>query len=131
MAKASILVVDSEGEIRDTTKFALASAGYRVEIATNGPEGLGKFGNGEDWDLVLLDQRMPDVDGRELLGRMHRTNPGVPILFVTACGTVDLAREVLGSGAGGFLLRPINPALLRQVVHDMLRSHRIRPLRES
>jgi two-component system, chemotaxis family, chemotaxis protein CheY len=131
VAEASILVVDGEGQIRDTTKLALASAGFRVAIATNGPEAMGKFGNGEDWDLVLLDQGMPGRDGMEILCRMHRTNAGVPILFVTARGTVDLVREVLGSGASGFLLKPINPALLCQVLHDMLRSRRINTLRDS
>jgi DNA-binding NtrC family response regulator len=119
---STILIVDDEEALQETIQFALDSGGYLVETAANGSEGLEKFGNGENWDLVLLDQRMPGMAGLELLRRFRRANPIVPILLVTAYGTLNLAQEALRSGASGFLQKPISAAELRRVVHDILET---------
>src|SRR5438874_13637678 len=99
---------------------ALEAEGYRVETAGDGLAGLDRFGDGTGWDLVLLDQRMAEMAGLEVLRRMRETNPGVPVILVTAFGTAELAQSTLGSGASGFLTKPMLPEELRGVVRDVL-----------
>jgi DNA-binding NtrC family response regulator len=124
MAEATILIIDDDAHIRETVQLALEEAGYQVETAASGPAGLAKFGNGENWDLVLLDQRMAEMPGLEVLGRLRQVNRGVPVILLTAYGTIDLAQSVLASGASAFLRKPMSPEELRRIVHDVLASHR-------
>jgi DNA-binding NtrC family response regulator len=124
MAEASILIIDDDAHIRETVQLALVDAGYQVEAAASGSEGLAKFGNGEDWNLVLLDQRMAGMPGLEVLSRLRVANRGVPVILLTAYGTVDLAQSVLASGASAFLQKPMSPEELRRIVSDVLASHR-------
>src|SRR5690242_4717488 len=109
MAEVRILIVDDDAHIRETVLLALAAEGYQVETAASGPEGLTRFGSGESWDLVLLDQRMAEMPGLEVLCRLHQINPQVPVVLLTAYGTVDLAQGALASGASGFLRKPMSP----------------------
>lgn len=122
MPDARILVIDDEANIRETLRLALETEGYVVETAADGPEGLGKFGTGEGWDLVLLDQRMPALEGTEVLRRLYDTNHSVPVILLTAYGSINLTAEVLGAGARAFLTKPITPAQLRDVVGRILAS---------
>jgi DNA-binding response OmpR family regulator len=123
MSQARILIIDDEARIRETMKLALERDGYQVETAAGGAEGLALFGSGAAWDLVLLDQRMLEMEGREVLRRIHERSPTVPVVLVTAFGTVDLARDVLAAGASGFLQKPITPDELRNRVREVLRTH--------
>jgi CheY-like chemotaxis protein len=127
MTEARILVIDDEPHIRETIQLALEAAGYHVGTAASGPEGLAKFGNGEDWNLVLLDHRMAEMAGLEVLRRLRQINPRVPVVLLTAYGTIDLAQGVLASGASGFLQKPMSPEELSRVVRDVLASHRRSP----
>jgi CheY-like chemotaxis protein len=115
-----ILIIEDEERIRATMKMALETEGYSVETAADGPEGLGRFRDDGPWNLVLLDQRMPGMDGTEVLRRLKEFDPSVRIVLVTAYGSVELARKALGTGAAGFLLKPINPEQLRKVVREVL-----------
>jgi DNA-binding response OmpR family regulator len=116
MAEASILIIDDEQHIRETMQLALEVVGYRVEMAADGAEGLQKFGAGERWDLVLLDQRMPGMDGLELLPRMRERDPSARIVMVTAYGTIELAVEAMKAGTVDFLRKPFTPEVLRGAV---------------
>jgi two-component system, OmpR family, response regulator MprA len=120
---ARILIIEDEERIRETMRMALETEGYTVETEADGPKGLHRLQE-DRWDLVLLDQCMPGMEGTEVLRRMREGGWRVPVVVVTAYGTVDLAGKVLGTGASGFLLKPINPQQLRQVVADVLASHR-------
>ena len=72
---ARILVVDDENNIRMMVRLALQHVGHTVTVAADGPEGLEKFGNGDEIDLVVLDQRMPGMEGIDVLNRCAITIP--------------------------------------------------------
>src|ERR1043166_8082101 len=67
-----ILIIDDEEHIRRMMRLTLEAAGYRVEEASNGNEGLSLYGNGSNWSAVLLDQRMPGMDGLETLRGLRK-----------------------------------------------------------
>lgn len=120
MKRAQILVVDDEEGIRETMQFALQAAGHEVETAADGPEGLAKFATGEEWDLVLLDQRMPGMEGLEVLRQMRERDPASRIVMVTAYGTIELAVDAMKAGAVDFLRKPFTPEVLRRAVRAVL-----------
>lgn len=118
---ARILVVDDENNIRMMMRLALQHVGHTVETASDGPEGLEKFGDGSGWDLVLLDQRMPGMEGLDVLREMRRRDPLAKIVMATAFGTIDLAVEAMKSGATDFLRKPFTADTLRGAVQAVLR----------
>jgi DNA-binding response OmpR family regulator len=120
MSAQRVLIIDDEENIRTTMRMALEAAGYEVGTAADGPEGLEQFGAGETWDLVLLDQRMPGMDGLEVLRRMRERNPSARILMVTAYGTIELAVDAMKAGAVDFLRKPFTPEVLRGAVKAVL-----------
>lgn len=130
MRGARLLIVDDEEHIRETMQLALEAAGYQTEIAANGTEALEKFGPGSDWDLVLLDQRMPEMEGLEVLRRLRERDPAARVVIVTAYGTIELAVDALKSGAVDFLRKPFTPAVLRGAVKVAL-GHPRQPVIEE
>jgi DNA-binding NtrC family response regulator len=120
MTGGRILIIEDEENIRHTMQVALETEGYDVETAIDGPDGLLRFREPGRWRLVLLDQRMPGMQGLEVLRELKGRDASVPVILITAYGTVDLAAEVLGSGASGFLRKPFTPDELRDVVRQTL-----------
>ena len=122
---ARILIIDDESNIRMMLRLALQHVGHSVETAADGPEGLEKFGPGgatAAWDVVLLDQRMPGMEGLEVLREMLRRDPDARILMITAFGTIDLAEEALRAGAKDFLRKPFTVDVLRGAVQAALQA---------
>jgi CheY-like chemotaxis protein len=114
-----------EPNIRETMQLALDTAGYATMGAADGPAGLEAFGSGEDWDLVLLDQRMPGMDGLEVLRRIKERRMNADVIMVTAFATVDLAVDAMRAGALDFLRKPFTPEVLRQTVASGLARARV------
>ena len=79
---ARILVVDDEANIRTMVRIALEKAGHTVEQAADGPEGIERFRDGADWDVVLLDQRMPGMEGLEVLREMRNRDPLARVVMI-------------------------------------------------
>lgn len=119
---ARILVVDDENNIRMTIRIALQHIGYEVETAADGPEALTKFGDGTGFDLVILDQRMPGMEGLEILREMQQRNATPRIIMATAFGTIDLAVEAMKMGATDFLRKPFTAEVLRGAVRAALQE---------
>jgi len=117
---ARILVIDDETNIRTMIRLALTHAGYRVEAAADGVEGLQKYAEGHDWDLVLLDQRMPGMPGSEVQKEIFRRNKQARLILITAFGTIDLALEAIQAGASDFLRKPFTAETLRMAVRSAL-----------
>lgn len=117
---ARILVIDDETNIRTMVKLALVHVGYQVDTAGDGAEGLTKFGNGDGFDLVLLDQRMPGMPGIDVQREIYRRAPRTKVIIITAFGTIDLALEAIQSGASDFLRKPFTADTLRIAVQSAL-----------
>lgn len=117
-----ILIVDDEPNVRLVFRTALESAGYRVSAVENGQAGLEELGRSEI-NLVLLDLQMPEMAGMETLRRLREGGNDVPVVIVTAHGSVPDAVEAMKLGAIDFLVKPQSPDLLRAVVAEVLRRH--------
>lgn len=114
-----ILVVDDEPHVRMTLKQVLEDDGYQVTTAESGPVALDHLDD-HPCDLVLLDVRMPGLDGFEVLERLNEKRPELPVVIVTAHGTVDQAVEAVREGADNFVHKPFSPEQIRSVVAQAL-----------
>ena len=121
---ARILIVDDENNIRMMVRLALQHVGHTVETAADGTEGLQKFGSGSSFDLVLLDQRMPGMEGLDVLKQMRYQHPAAKIIMATAFGTIDLAVDAMKSGATDFLRKPFTAETLRGAVQTASKRNR-------
>jgi len=111
-----VLIVDDEENIRRMTRLTLEVAGYEVGEAANGPQGLDLYADGSSWDAVLLDQRMPGMDGLEVLRRLNQGDAAAPVIMVTAYASVELAVDAMKLGATDFVHKPMTPEVLRGAV---------------
>jgi DNA-binding response OmpR family regulator len=111
-----VLIVDDEAHLRRMMRITLETAGYDVEDAADGEAGLRAFADGAVFDAVLLDQRMPGLDGLETLRRMKATRADACVIMVTAYATIELAVDALKLGATDFVRKPMTPETLRQAV---------------
>ena len=102
-----ILVVDDEEPVRDVLCEYFESQGFGVEAAPDGEAALAALGRLRP-DLVLLDVRMPGIDGVEVLRRIRRADPDVPVIMVTANEDVALAKEMLKLGAFDYVAKPFD-----------------------
>ncbi len=123
---ARVLMIDDEPNIRMMVRLALQHDGHTVGAASDGEEGLERYGDGGEWDLVLLDQRMPGMDGIEVLKRIRTVNWEARIIMITAFGTVDLAVEAMKLGAADFLRKPFTTEMLRGAVETALEEMQAR-----
>jgi DNA-binding response OmpR family regulator len=111
-----ILIIDDEAHIRRMMRLTLETADYEVGEASDGPQGLEAFGDGATWDAVLLDQRMPGIDGLETLRQLKERDPEARIIMVTAFASIELAVEAMKLGATDFVRKPMTPEILRNTV---------------
>jgi len=115
MPKGSILVVDDEAEIREGLDFLLTSEGYSVATAESGVSGLARLEE-RPFDMMLLDVSLPDRNGIELLREIRERVPELPVVMITAYGSIDMARSAFKNGAQDYITKPwSNDELLAQV----------------
>lgn len=117
---AQILVIDDESSIRKMIRMALEQSGHVVMTAPDGRTGLNMYDQGSEYDLVLLDQRMPEMDGLEVLHELKRRKPDARVIMITAFGTIELAVDAMRSGAADFLRKPFTLDTLRGSVQAAL-----------
>jgi CheY-like chemotaxis protein len=115
MAKR-ILIIDDEDHIRQVMRLTLEAAGYEAGEAADGPQGLEAFGDGRSWDAVLLDQKMPGMDGLETLRHLKERDAGARVIMVTAYASIELAVDAMKFGATDFVRKPMTPEILRNAV---------------
>jgi CheY-like chemotaxis protein len=116
MSNKRILVIDDEENIRRVTRLTLEAAGYEVGEAGDGEKGLELFGDGSGWDAVLLDQRMPGMDGLETLRQIKQRLPSARVIMSTAYASIELAVDAMKLGAADFVRKPMTPEILRNAV---------------
>ncbi len=116
---ARILIVDDDRTFRLSTAELLREEGYEVVGANDGQEATDHL-KSQPFDLMLLDVRMPGVDGLHLLELLRSWGEGIPILMISGFGTVDTAVSALHQGADDFLTKPIEPEVLASRVAELL-----------
>jgi len=107
MNKHKILVIDDEQSIRESISMILEYENYLVELAANGVQGLNLF-NEKNFDAVLLDVKMPGLDGIEVLQLLKERNKNIPIIMISGHGTIETAIECTKKGAYDFLEKPLD-----------------------
>ncbi len=100
-----LLVVDDQKNMRATTAMVLRQAGYLVDEAEDGAAALKRL-EGDSYDVVLTDLRMPDVDGMEVLRTVRQVAPETEVIVMTAYGTIESAVEAMRRGAHDFIAKP-------------------------
>ncbi len=119
--KKQVLIVDDEPNLRKILSAQLTRDGYDVMIAEDGQQGLSMLRE-HHIDMVITDLKMPKVDGMTLLKEALREDPELPIVMITAHGTVDTAVEALKSGAFDYLTKPFDKDEVRQIVAKALKT---------
>ena len=102
-----ILVIDDERSIRNTLKEILGFEGYSVEVAENGILGLEIVKNA-DFDIILCDIKMPEMDGIEVLGKILEIKPETTVVMISGHGNIDTAVEAIKKGAFDFIVKPLD-----------------------
>ena len=125
---ALVLVVDDEQDIRDACERILSRVGYQVQKASRGDEALDIL-NKESVDIMLLDLKMPGMDGLEVLERVRKQNTDIQVIVITGYATVETAIEAMKQGAYDFIPKPFEPDQLRIVVNRAW--EKIRFIREA
>jgi DNA-binding NtrC family response regulator len=131
--KGTILVVDDERSIRIGLKGLLAKEGYEVAIAESGGEAL-RFLDGQPFDLVLTDLRMPGLDGVSLLKKIKEQYPDTLVVMMTAYGSEKIAVEAMKAGAHDYIVKPFDneevKILARQALEQSALRREVRQLHE-
>jgi DNA-binding NtrC family response regulator len=122
---ASILVVDDEHLIRWSLEQQLRREGYQVLLAATGADAL-QVARAESPDVVLLDVRLPDADGVELLERLRLLDPDLVVILITAHGAVGPAVRAMKLGAADYLMKPVDPDELSLTLRRALETRILR-----
>jgi len=130
----TILIVDDEKNYPPILSAVLEEEGFETLTAYSGEEALSVLKN-SDVDLVLTDMKMPSMDGIELLERIKEKDPGIPVIMMTAHGTVEKAVEAMQKGAYNYILKPFDNERLVIYVNKAIQMYRVikenRRLRET
>ena len=124
-----ILIIDDEDHIRRMMRLALEAAAYHVGEAKDGAEGIDVFADGSEWDAVILDQRMPGIDGLETLAQLKQRNPNTRVVMATAYASIELAVDAMKLGASDFVRKPMTPEVLRNAIAAALSKSTTVPLK--
>lgn len=113
-----VMVVDDERIVRDSLRDWLEDVGFGVETASSGPEALERLDQ-DPCDLMLVDIKMPGMDGVEVLRRAREAHPDLTVIMITAYATVDTAVEAMKIGAMDYLTKPFDPETLVPMVETV------------
>ncbi len=115
----TVLLIDDDESLRRVVEYNLHEDGYRVIAAADGRSGLQRFRD-EAVDVVLTDVRMPEMDGVELMAHLKAMQPDLPVIVLTAHGTIDSAVEAMKVGAFDYLTKPFSREQLKASVRKAL-----------
>lgn len=127
--KIKLLMVDDEEQFRATTKKILDKRGFDTIVAESGEEAIDKIK--ENPDVVILDIRMPGIDGHEALKQIKKLKPDLPVIMLTGHGAMPSAREALATGAFDYLSKPCDTDLLASKITDAYQQKGKKPHEEK
>ncbi len=130
MANIQILLVEDTSSLVTLYKESLLSQGYDVKVARTGKEALLHLRN--PFDLVLLDIKLPDISGLEIIASMHKRKNMCPVIVITGNGSLNIAIEAMRLGAQDFLVKPFQPEKLQKsIAHILLHAANDSHIREK
>lgn len=115
--------MDDDRDILKSLKDILQSKGYDVEMAETGQSAIEKTKT-KYFNIALLDIKLPDIEGTELLARIHREKPQMMKIMITGYPSLDNAVKALNLGADAYIMKPVNPENLLKVVEEKLREQK-------
>lgn len=124
MPRSRILVVDDEEIMRSSLSDWLKEDGYDVVAVEDGFKALEKVKQ-EEWDLAVVDLKMPKMDGLEVLKKMNKMKPKLPVIIITAYATVDSAVMAIKEGAADYIVKPFNPEEISVVIAKLVERQRL------
>src|SRR4030065_1115542 len=124
MEKARILIAEDEKTQRDLLEGFLKKEGFTVESAANGREAFQKL-QGNFFDMALIDYKMPELDGLQTLREIRKFYPDLPVVMMTAYGTVETAVASMKEGALDYLTKPIDLDELLLIFHKVIEGSQL------
>lgn len=124
MKKYRILLVDDEEVVRDALSEWLTHLGYETKSVEDGYKAIEQI-EMSDWDVALVDLKMPGMDGIEVLHRIHSIKPALPVIIITGHGTVDSAVLAMKEGAADYIMKPFNPEEINVIIKKLLEQQEI------
>ena len=121
--RASILVVDDDAAIRRTLSKILEKEGYLVETVENGKQAI-EASERQFFNVALIDVRLPDMEGTELLDRLKEAEPKMVKIIITGYPSLKNAVEAVNKGAGGYVLKPFDAGELLATIEKHLKKQR-------
>jgi DNA-binding NtrC family response regulator len=122
--KVHIMVVDDEEIVRASLTSWLEEDGYHVEAVESGRKALERLPE-KDWDLLLVDLKMPGMDGIQLMDEVHKTAPDMLVIIMTAYATVDTAVKAMKKGAYDYFVKPFNPDDISLTIRKIVDHHKL------
>src|SRR5277367_1786087 len=123
--KASVLIVEDEPKMRRVLELQLAEEGFHARTAADAETGLQLLGK-EPFDVIVTDFKLPGMSGLEFLHAVKRVNAELPVIIMTAYGTVESAVDAMKAGASDYVLKPFSLAELVLIIRKELASHNLR-----
>src|SRR5512134_3600504 len=119
-----IMVVDDEEIVRDSLGSWLEEDGYSVEAVESGKKALERL-PAKAWDLMLVDLKMPGMDGIQLMEEVHKIQPDMLVIIMTAYATVDTAVKAMKKGAYDYFVKPFNPDDISLTIRKIVDHHKL------
>jgi DNA-binding NtrC family response regulator len=130
MSVTSILIIEDDPDGGLSVKEAIEDAGFHAELKANGADGVSAFESG-NYDLVLSDLALPDIDGIEVLKHIRTVKPSTPVIIMTAFGSIDSSVQALKAGAYDYLTKPLDLDELQAKVNRAVETLGLRRQVES
>ncbi len=122
--KVNILIVDDEEIVRESLANWLEEDGYEVEAAENGARALERL-PAKDWNLAMIDLKMPGMDGIQLMDEIRKVRPDTIVIIMTAYATVDTAVQAMKKGAYDYIVKPFNPEDLSITIRKIIEHQKL------
>jgi two-component system chemotaxis response regulator CheY len=126
MSLGRILVVDDEADVRKSVRLTLTKAGYDVVDAEDGEKGIKQIRSGDNplmVDAIICDIHMPKVNGVEAIAFFRQQFPSVPVIVMTGQPDVKIATDLMKQGVVDYLVKPVTPDKLTDVVNKHAKGH--------
>nr|MDA8122590.1 response regulator [Deltaproteobacteria bacterium] len=122
--KVNIMVVDDEEIVRSSLTSWLEEDGYDVEAVESGKKALERL-PAKSWNLMLVDLKMPGMDGLQLMEEVRKTHPEMLVIIMTAYATVDTAVKAMKQGAYDYFVKPFNPDDISITIRKIVDHHKL------